>query len=79
MAVSGHLHTFANLFSGKVPALATEQETGWASELLSARGCFGEENLLITLQFHSFLAVVSHYPQCPVHSYVCLIMGSVCG
>jgi hypothetical protein len=67
MAVSGHLHTFANLFSGKVPALATEQETGRVSELYSALGCFGEEkNLLITLQFHSFLAVVSHYPQCPV-------------
>jgi len=52
MEVSGHLHTLATLFSGKFPALATEQETGWAAELLSAIGCFGEEkNLLITLCF----------------------------
>jgi len=58
MEVCGHLCTLATLFSGKVLALATEQETGWAPALLSALGCFGEEqNLLINLHFLSFLAV----------------------
>jgi len=57
--MSGHLSTLATSFSGKVPALATEQETGSASELPSALGCFGEEkNLLITLCFLRFLPVV---------------------
>jgi len=52
MEVSGHLHTLATLFSGKLPVLATEQETWWAAELPSALGCFGEEkNFLITLCF----------------------------
>lgn len=31
MEVRGHLCTLATVFSGKVPALATEQETGWAA------------------------------------------------